>query len=327
MGNGGSRLKKPFSKTIRLFLENPYKVFVVLFRNGKFAQMDDELYLRLLYRGVTGRRLNLNPPVLYSEKIQWLKLHDKNPVYPVFCDKLAVRDFVRARIGEEYLVDLCGVWDDPDEIDFDSLPEQFVLKCTHDSGSTILCHDKSSFDMVAAKQALKKHLEKDYSIAGREWPYHDVPRRVIAERYLTNADGSLAMDYKFFCFDGEPRLILVNTNHTDRHSGNYTCDLDFSLFPIYVATTPQADDPHLEKPVHYDRLVEIARTLSAGLVHVRVDLYDTPEGVKAGELTLHSSSGLSQTMTLEGDRFLGDQLRLESVQKFAAHGVDVNKKE
>lgn len=312
---------------IRSVLTNWYKIFLGLTHLGFFRKMEDERYLKLLYRGVLARPLHLNPPVLYSEKIQWLKLHDKNPIYPILCDKLAVRDFVRERVGADCLIDLYGVWDDPDEIDFDSLPEQFVLKCTHDSGSTILCHDKSSFDMVAAKQALKKHLEKDYSIAGREWPYHDVPRRVIAERYLTNADGSLAMDYKFFCFDGEPRLILVSTNHTDRHSGNYTYDLDFSLFPIYVATTPQADDPHLEKPVHYDRLVEIARMLSAGLVHVRVDLYDTPEGVKAGELTLHSSSGLSQTMTLEGDRFLGDQLRLESVQKFAAHGVEVNKKE
>jgi hypothetical protein len=299
---------------IRTVLTNGYKIFLGLTHLGFFRKMKDERYLRLLYRGVLARPLHLDPPVLYSEKLQWLKLHDKNPMYPTLCDKFAVRGFVRERVGEECLVDLYGVWDDPDEIDFTALPEQFVLKCTHDSGSAIICMDKSTFDVANAKASLRKRLEKDYSIPGREWPYHDVPRRVMAERYLTDANGTQAMDYKFFCFDGKACLILVCTNQSDHHSGNYTYKMDFSLFPIYSSVTPQADDPHLEKPAHFERMVEIAQALSAGFVHMRVDLYDTPDGVKFGEMTLHSSSGLSQTMTLDGDRFLGGLLRLEIVR-------------
>ena len=314
MGNGGSRLKQPISKTIRLFLENPYKVFVVLFRNGKFAQMDDELYLRLLYRGVTGRRLNLNPPVLYSEKIQWLKLHDKNPVYPVFCDKLAVRDFVRARIGEEYLVDLCGVWDDPDEIDLSKLPDQFVLKCTHDSGSAIICKDKTTFDLESARQSLREWLRRDYSIQGREWPYKNIPRRIMAERYLVNADGSRAMDYKFFCFDGKAQFVLIRTNTNEKYIDNFTFLRDFTRFQIYLYQEPEAETTQVNKPARYEEMIVIAEKLSAGFVHLRVDLYDTAEGIKFGEQTLYNASGLSKLMTLEGDRFLGDLLQLNSIR-------------
>lgn len=299
---------------IQSVLTNGYKIFLGLTHHGFFKKMEDERYLKLLYRGVLGRRLHLDPPVLYSEKIQWLKLHDKNPMYPMLCDKLAVRAFVREQVGEAYLIDLFGAWDDPEQIDFSVLPDQFVLKCTHDSGSAIICKDKKTFDFDAAKIALKKRIANDYSIPGREWPYRDVPRRVLAERYLINADGSQAMDFKFFCFDGKAHLVLVCTNHVDRHSGNYTYLPDFTLFPIYQSRKPEPADPHLEKPERFEKMIEVAERLSAGLVHARVDLYDTPAGIKFGEMTLHSSSGLSQPMTERGDRFLGELLHLENVR-------------
>jgi len=307
-------LSQPLLKRMLSLWENPHKLFVVLSRRGFFTHMDDEKFLTRLYRGVLERPIHLNPPVLYSEKIQWLKLHDKNPIYTKLCDKIAVRDFIRERIGEEYLIDLYGVWEDPDQIDFSALPDKFVLKCTHDSGSAIICKDKSTFDWNAARLKLKKRLAKDYSIPGREWPYRDVPRRVLAERYLMNADGSQAMDYKFFCFDGRAQLVLVCTNHVDRHSGNYTFLRDFTPHNIYQSREQEPENAQLPVPPHYDEMVALAERISAGFVHMRVDLYDTPEGVKAGELTLHSSSGLSQTMTLEGDRFLGAFLRLESIK-------------
>lgn len=276
--------------------------------------MEDERYLRLLYRGVLGRPMHLDPPVLYSEKIQWLKLHDKNAIYPILCDKLAVRDFVRERAGEAYLTDLYGVWDDPDRIEFDSLPNAFVLKCTHDSGSVIFCDDKAAFDARSAKQALKKHLSKDYSIPGREWPYRDVPRRVIAERYLLNFDGSQVVNFNFFCFDGKAQLLLASRNQIN-HSWNHTFLRDFTKYQIYDPGLPQQEEPLIPKPPHYEEMIAIAEKISAGFVHMRVDLYDTPDGVKFSEVTLHSSSGLSQTMTLEGDRFLGEQLHLERIKQ------------
>ncbi|MDD4311707.1 MAG: ATP-grasp fold amidoligase family protein, partial [Eubacteriales bacterium] len=251
--------------------------------------MDDERYLRLLYHGVLGRPIHLAPPVLYSEKMQWLKLHDKNPIYTKLCDKIAVRDYVSQRVGEQYLIPLLGVWENPDEIDFTSLPNRFVLKCTHDSGSAILCADQSKFDHKAARETLKKKLKRDYSIAGREWPYHDVPRRVLAETHLGAEDGTPPVDFKFFCFHGKVELILAYVHQEDGNNCSYTFLPDFSEFPIYK----NDDEPNLTfaRPPHLEEMITLAETLSNGFAHMRVDLYDTAAGVKFGEITLHSSSG------------------------------------
>lgn len=301
-------------RSIRNVYFNPYRLFAIITRFGCFAHMEDERYLKLLYRGVVGRPLHLDPPVLFSEKLQWLKLHDKNPIYPVLCDKLAVREYVRGRVGEERLIQLLGVWESAEQIDFAALPERFVLKCAHDSGSAIVCRDRSKFDEQAARSTLKHNLRRDYSIAGREWPYRDVPRRILAERFLTGAEGTQAAEYKFFCFDGKVRLLLICTNHENRYAGNYTYTPDFSLFPVYKSILNEPEDPHIFRPQRYDEMVEIAERLSAGFVHMRVDLYDTAEGIKVGELTLHSSSGLSQTMILQGDRYLGECMNLDALK-------------
>ncbi len=298
---------------LRSIFKNPYKIFAGLTHHGFFAQMDDERYLRLLYHGVLGRPLRLNPPVYYSEKIQWLKLHDKNPIYTQLCDKLAVRDFVALRAGEQYLTQLYGIWNSADEIEEERLPDRFVLKCSHDSGSAILCPDKSRFDWQAAKRMLKRRLKKDYAVAGREWPYHDVPRRILAEAYLGADDGTPPMDYKFFCFDGKVAIVLVYIHHPDRDGSSYTFLPDFTPVLIYDNLGEEKEDQPIERPEHYDEMIALAEKLSAGLVHVRVDLYDTPDGAKFGELTLHSSSGLSITMRVDGDRYLGDQLNIDNI--------------
>lgn len=302
------------SAGIKSILTNPYRIFVGLTHRGLFTRMDDERYLKLLYRGVVGRPLHLNPPVLYSEKIQWLKLHDKNPIYPVFCDKIAVRDFVKARAGESLLTELYGVWDSADQIDFSALPDRFVLKCTHDSGSAILCRDKADFDTKAACRMLDQNLRRDYSVAGREWPYHNVPRRIMAEQYLAKADGSRALEYKFFCFHGKAEFLLVRTNEREQDSDNFTFLRDFTRFQIYRYKFPGSEHTLVQEPSNYQEMIRIAERLSEGFVHIRVDLYDTPQGIRFGEQTLYNASGLSKWMTLEGDRFLGDMLRLENVE-------------
>ena len=298
---------------LRSVLKNPYKIFSGLTHLGFFARMDDERYLRLLYRGVLGRPLHLDPPVDYSEKLQWLKLHDKNPIYTRLCDKIAVRDYVSQRIGAQYLIPLIGVWNDPSEIDWDKLPARFVLKCTHDSGSAILCPDKSRFDIAAAKKTLSQKLKRDYSIAGREWPYHDVPRRILAEAHLGAEDGTPPKDFKFFCFDGKVALVLVYIHHPDTNGSSYTFLPDFSPFSVYDNVVEDDQRFVLERPPHFDEMIALAEKLSEGFAHLRVDLYDVPQGVKFGEITLHSSSGLSITLSRSGDRFLGDQLKLPSL--------------
>ena len=297
---------------LRSVFKNPYKIFAGLTHLGFFARMDDERYLRLLYRGVLGRPLRLNPPVYYSEKLQWLKLHDKNPIYPRLCDKIAVRDFVSRRVGAQYLIPLLGDWSDPDEIDESKLPDRFVLKCTHDSGSTILCTGKRSFDFASARKILRQKLRKDYSVAGREWPYHDVPRRILAEAYLGTEDGTPPNDVKFFCFDGKVALVLVYIHHHDRENGSYTFLPDFTPFQIYE--NDEEPEPAISRPPHFDEMIVLCEKLSEGVAHMRVDLYDMPEGVKFGEITLHSSSGLSITMTERGEVYLGGLLRLEEVK-------------
>ena len=295
---------------LRSVFKNPYKIFAGVTHHGFFARMDDERYLRLLYRGVLGRPLHLDPPVNYSEKLQWLKLHDKNPIYPLLCDKLAVRDFVSRRIGAQYLIPLIGVWNNPNEIDIAQLPQRFVLKCTHDSGSVILCPNKSTFDLAMAREKLAEKLKIDYSIAGREWPYHDVPRRILAEAYLGAEDGTPPMDYKFFCFGGKVALVLVYIHHPDRDGSSYTFLPDFTPFSVYDNEKEEDQSREIARPPHFDEMIALAEKLSEGFIHMRVDLYDMPDGVKFGEITLHSSSGLSITMSQSGDRCLGDQLRL-----------------
>ncbi|MBA4348339.1 MAG: glycosyl transferase [Clostridiales bacterium] len=290
------------------------KIFVGLTHFGFFKRMDDERYLKLLYRGVTGRPLHLNPPVRYSEKVQWLKLHDKNPMYPVLCDKVAVREFVRERAGAEPLVTLYGVWDDSKQIDFSALPERFVLKCAHDSGSAIICKDKASFDIQAAKQALKKRLKKDYSISGREWPYHDVPRRVIAEEFIGRKDGSLPDDYKFYCVRGKILWVCVCTNRREKSADYYMYDYQFRPFWTNVLNVDGTSRFSPSQPPHFLEMIELSERLSDGLQHVRVDLYDTPDGVRFGEMTLFDQSGFIPEYSDKFDRMLGGLLDLEIEQ-------------
>ena len=298
-------------RRIGAFLHNPCKIFVALTHRGWFEKMDDERYLRLLYRGVMGRKLHLNPPRTYNEKVQWLKLHDKNPIYPQLCDKIAVREIVKERIGEDCFTPILGVWDDPDEIDFAALPERFVLKCTHDSGGVILCPNKAEFDEEAARESLKNWLKRDYSIAGREWPYRFVPRRVLAEAFLPGTDGARPDDYKFYCFDGKVGIILLCTNRRKAHADYLLFDMDLNPYRINDITIALPEGFVMPRPPHLDEMIEIARRLSAGFKHVRVDLFDTPEGVRFGEITLYDQSGLNDDFTYEGDLDMGKMIDLK----------------
>lgn len=304
---------RALTSKIMMFIRNPFKIFVSLTHRGWFEKMNDELYLRLLYRGVMGKALHLNPPVTYNEKVQWLKLHDKNPIYSQLCDKIAVRDFVRERIGDAYFTPIFGIWDDPDQIDFSTLPEQFVLKCTHDSGGVILCPNKAELDFDAVRASLKAWLKRDYSIAGREWPYHFVPRRVFAEALLPGTNGERPDDYKFYCFGGEVCFILFCTNRRKAHADYFYFDAELRPFRVNEITNTLPKDYRLPRPQHFEEMQEIARRLSAGFPHIRVDLFETPLGVRFGEMTLYDQSGLNDDFSDAGDREMGEALNLETI--------------
>lgn len=170
------------------------------------------LYLRMRFKQRCGRSLNLAEPKTFNEKLQWLKLYNRKPEYTVMVDKYKVREYIAQMIGEEYLIPLLGVWDDPEDIDFDALPNRFVLKCNHNSGlGMCICKDKSKLDITKVKAELRKGLQQNYYLSSREWPYKDVPRKIIAEKYMEDASGDLK-DYKFYCFNGEMKFVMINSD-------------------------------------------------------------------------------------------------------------------
>lgn len=293
------------------FLKNPRTLFIWLAERGCFRKMDDEAYLKRFYRARFGRELHLNPPVTMNEKIQWLKLHDRDEAHVRLVDKITVRDFVSEKIGEEYLVEQLGVWNSAEGIDFCKLPERFVLKCTHNSGGVIVCKDKSKLDQKATIKKLAAQLKKNYYAQGREWLYQNIPPRIVAEAFIGNASGELPDDYKFFCFNGAVRAVCVCTNRSGKHADYYFFDRDFQRFPVNEATANMPDGLAIAKPARYDEMMRVAETLSSGIKHVRVDLYDTPDGIKFGEMTFFDQSGFADDYVGEGDRIMGEFLKLE----------------
>lgn len=276
----------------------------------------DELYLRMAFRSRFGYPLDLENPKTFNEKLQWLKLHDRNPLYTKLVDKAEVKPWVAERIGWEHVVPTLGVWDSFDEIDFDALPECFVLKCTHDSGGLVICRDRSTFDLLAARRAIKHSLSRNYFWTGREWPYKDVAPRIIAEEYLDPVDGqhgAMAVeadpdDYKIFCFGGEPKALFVAT---DRASG----DTKFDFFDTEWNHMPFTNGhPNAEhepaRPEHLEEMLAYARTLSEGMPQVRVDFYEVGGKVYFGEMTFYHWSGMVPFVPEEYDRIFGGWIEL-----------------
>ena len=211
-------------------LTHPYNLLTALARRVK-PIVPDALFLRILYRSSMGHPLHLQHPQTYTEKLQWLKLYDHNPLYTQLVDKVSVKKYVADKIGEEYVIPLLGVWNSVEEIDWEKLPNQFVLKCSHDSGSYVVCKDKSRLDITAVKAKLKKALLTNYFLEGREWPYKNVPRRILAEKFLEDQYGELR-DYKWFCFDGVPKLCFIATG---RQRKDVETSFDFTTCPSFLA--------------------------------------------------------------------------------------------
>lgn len=302
------------AKKINKFLHNPATRFACMERLGLFDRMPDEQYLKLKYKSIFGKELNLDNPQTFNEKLQWLKLYNRKPEYTVMVDKYKVREYIAQMIGEEYLIPLLGVWDDPDEIDFDALPDQFVLKCNHNSGlGMCICKDKSELDISRVKAELRKGLKQDYYLTGREWPYKDVPRKIIAERYMEDASGELR-DYKFYCFNGVMKFVMINSDrNTDKptRADYFDCDfnwLDFTWGYSHAEVHPQ-------KPEQFEKMVAIAERLSKGLPHIRVDLYDCNGKIYFGELTFFDGSGFDKIEPLEWDYKLGQMITLPTMEQ------------
>lgn len=275
---------------IMKFVKNPYAFFSPLFYSGHLKWIPDSLALRLWYKSIFGKKLNLATPKTLNEKLQWLKLFDRNSIYPVIVDKYSAKEYVSCIIGKEYIIKTIGVYETFDEINFDSLPSKFVIKCTHDSGGVVICPDKRNLEINQARIKIEKSLAHNYFYDGREWPYKMIKPRIIIEEYVSNDDGSPLKDYKLFCFDGHVKFLYVSENsHTKKQKLQF---YDSSFEPIDCRRRDyNAYETPPSKPQNYDLMVSIAEKLSKGLPHVRVDLYEINKKVLFGEMTLYTCSG------------------------------------
>lgn len=276
----------------------------------KFAKyLPDEWYLKRLFFIKVGYPLNLDNPVTYNEKLQWLKLYDKNPLYPRMVDKVAVKDYVSSIIGNEYIIPTIGVWDKVEDIDWESLPNQFVLKCSHDSGGLVICRDKSQLDIDFSKKKLESSLKTDFYLLGREYPYRYVPKRIIAEKYLEDKETRELRDYKFFCFDGKVRLMFIASDRQNREEPYFDFyDNDFNHLEL-IHGHPNAPVPP-QKPKNFDKMINLAEQLAKGMPHVRIDFYEVNGSVYFGEITLYHHCGFVPFQPNKWDTVLGEMIHL-----------------
>ena len=296
--------------TIKRWVENPWRIGVSLARRGWLDFLSDKVFISMEYRANFGKRLNWETPQTFNEKLQWLKLYDQNPAYCEMVDKYAAKQFVAAKIGCEYVVPaLAGPWDDFDEIDFSALPDQFVLKTTHDCGGVLICKDKNTLDYQAAKNFIQEHLRRNYYLSCREWPYKNIKPRIFAEEYLSGMDKDLK-DYKFFCFNGVPKLMFIASERqsVDKETKFDFYDMEFNHLAIINGHPNAAQAPM--KPQNFEQMKALASVLSAGIPHLRVDFYECNGHLYLGELTFFHWGGFVPFEPSDWDDILGSWISL-----------------
>lgn len=296
---------------VRLFFERPKRFWLhVLVHNTKLLR-SDSIYLKLKWAlSDMPYKLNLDNPKSFNEKLQWMKIHNRKAIYTTMVDKDAAKDYVASRIGVNHIIKTLASWKSPNDIDWSTLPNKFVLKTTHDSGGLVICRDKDKLDKEKAYTKIKKSLERDYYWMSREWPYKNVPKRIIAEEYMEQADGSPLIDYKFFCFNGKPEFLYVSQgleNHETARMSFLTMEWTFAPFH---RSDYRPFDTLPQKPVLFDEMVQIASKLSAGHPFLRVDLYEIKGQIYFSELTFTPCSGMLPFEPLKWDYILGDYITL-----------------
>lgn len=301
---------------IKSVLKNPYKIFSFLAAKGFLKKFSDEKFIKLMFRARIGYKLDLNNVQTFNEKLQWLKLYYRKSEQTTLVDKYSVKKYVANTIGDEFIIPTIGVWDKADDIDFDELPEKFVLKCTHNSGlGMCICHNKSDIDIISVKKEISKGLKQDYYLTSREWPYKNVDRRVIAEEYMEDESGGL-IDYKVHCFNGEPRFILVCK---DRFSSKGLTEdfysVNWNKIPVKRPGISNSDEP-IPCPEQLDEILRLSAKLAVDLPFVRVDFYIINNKVYFSELTFFPASGFELFEPFVWDKTFGDWLQLPSKSSF-----------
>lgn len=274
----------------------------------------DRQYLKYWFKNKMGYYPDLDNPKTFNEKLQWLKLYYRKPILTTLVDKYAVKKYVADKIGEEYIIPTLGVWNSFDEIDFNSLPNQFVLKCTHDSGGLVICKDKSKLDIQAAKAKIERSLATDFYKLGREWPYKNVKPRIIAEKYMEDESGYELKDYKFFCFNGKCEFFKIDFDRQKSHHANYfNCACE--LMPFGEVICPPDYNRELKMPSNIGEMTNKAEQIASSInnAFVRIDLYNINGQIYFGEITFYPASGVGKFEPDEWDLKLGELIDLQGV--------------
>ena len=298
------------------FIQNPVVKRPLNWLNNSFwnivnHNLSDRHLLSLRYLFIFKKKLNWDNPQSFSEKIQWLKLYGRTPINKIMSDKYAVKEYIKGVIGEKYVIPLLGVWDDPDDIDFSLLPEKFVLKCNHNSGTGMyICKDKSQMDIEKVKKGLREGLKEDYFILSREYAYKDIPKKIIAEQYMEDSSTRELRDYKFFCFNGEPKALFIAAGRgKGEHNVTFDFfDMDFNHLP-FTNGHPNSSTP-IAMPQCFDEMKQLASKLSKGMPHVRVDFYEVNGKVYFGEFTFSHWGGFKPFEPERWDYIFGSWISL-----------------
>ena len=284
---------------------------IMTFIKKSLKILPDKSYIKLYYRLRVGRKLNIDNPTSLNEKLQWMKFNYRFPLQSIVSDKLLVRDYVKEKIGEEYLIPLLGSWKKYDDIDFSVLPKQFVLKCNHDSGGLVVCTDKDRLKHNEAKNKIEKSLRSNFFYIGREYQYRNIKPMILCEAFISD-NGKVPMDYKIYCFNGIPDVILVCRDRFSKntHRASYLFfDQEWEFQPLDKGDE-NLHDIDIPKPENLDKMIEIAKELSKDFIFARIDLYNIKGKIYFGEITLSPNSGFDPDIKYETDLMFGRKLKI-----------------
>lgn len=294
-------------KKVIKYLKNPKLIIIYLMNKNFFFFLSDKLFLKWKFKILMGYKLDLNNPQTFNEKLQWLKLYDRKPTYTKMVDKYEAKEYVKNIIGEEHIIKTLGIYNSFEEIDFEKLPNQFVIKPTHTSGDVYICTDKSNINYKELENKIKKWLKRKYFYIHREWPYKNVKPRIIIEEYLSDLKEGSLLDYKIFMFNEKLAYFLICS---DRNT-----NLKFTFFDkngkfINMTQDGEPNDKKLSLPDNYKEMVAMAKRISKGTIESRIDFYDINGKIYFGEITFFASAGFGKFEPNEWDKKIGDMLKL-----------------
>ena len=292
------------------FIIHPERILLKLDELGLIC-LSDAVFLKIKYKLMLGKKLNLKNPKTFNEKLQWLKLHDRQPIYTRMVDKYEVKKYVADIIGDECIIPTIGVYDKFDDIDFDKLPNQFVIKCTHDSGGLVVCKDKKKIDIMVAKEKIEKCLKRNFYRTGREWPYKNVKPRIIIEKYMKDSKSAELIDYKIMCFNGKAKMLFTCTERFGDGLKVTFFDLDWNRLPFerhYPASKKM-----ISRPKNLQKMIELSEKLAKNIPFVRIDWYEINGKVYFGEYTFYPGCGTEEFSPEKWDRKLGDMIDLNGI--------------